>query len=74
MIQSLNSEAYNPLTEATLALIKGRYKLMYFFGYEELGTAGERIELYDLENDPDELNDLSSSKKETTAELRNNFV
>ena len=71
VIQSLNSEAYNPLTEATVALIKGRYKLMYFFGYEELGTAGERIELYDLENDPDELADLSFSKREITAELLN---
>jgi len=66
--QSLNSEPYNPLTEATVVLIKGQYKLMYFLGYEELGGK-VRIELYDLKNDPEELNDLSISKKETTAEL-----
>jgi arylsulfatase A-like enzyme len=68
-VQSLQGEQYLPLTEATVALIKGEYKLMYFFGYKELGTSGERIELYDIENDPEELNNLSSSKRETTAEL-----
>jgi hypothetical protein len=36
-----------------------------------LGAEGERIELYNVQNDPEELNDLSSSKRETTAELLN---
>ena len=70
VVQSLKSEQYLPLTVATTALIKGQYKLMYFFGYDELGSPGsERIELYDLKNDPEELNDISISKPETTAEL-----
>ena len=43
---------------------------MYFFGYEEL-DGDEHSELYDLKNDPEELNDLSSLKRETTAELLN---
>jgi choline-sulfatase len=69
VVQALQGEQYLPLTEATAALIKGQYKLMYFFGYKELGVGGERIELYDIKNDLEELNDLSSSKRETTAEL-----
>ena len=44
---------------------------MYFIGYPELGAEGECIELYDIKNDPEELNDLSSSKRETTADLLN---
>ena len=44
---------------------------MYFFGYEKLGADDERVELYDIKNDPEELNDLSPIKKETTAELLN---
>jgi len=44
---------------------------MYFFGYEKLGTGNERVELYDINNDPEELNDLSTTKRETTAELLN---
>jgi arylsulfatase A-like enzyme len=60
---------YEPFTIATTTLIKNQYKLMYFFGYPELGAEGERVELYDIKNDPEELNDLSVSKRETTAEL-----
>ena len=59
------------LRETTIALIKGQYKLMYFIGYSELGAEGERIELYDIKNDNEELNDLSSSKRDTTTDLLN---
>jgi arylsulfatase A-like enzyme len=70
-LQSLDGEPYLPLTAVTTTLIRGQYKLIYFLGYDELGAEGERVELYDLKNDPDELNDLSSTKPETTAELLN---
>jgi arylsulfatase A-like enzyme len=61
---------YAPLSVATSALIKEQYKLMYFFGYKEL-DGEERVELYDLNNDPDELNDLYTTKRETSGELLN---
>jgi len=63
-----DNKPLDPLIKATVMLIKGQYKLTYFFGYEILGGS-ERIELYDLKNDPEELNDLSRSKRETTAEM-----
>ncbi|MFZ5912221.1 MAG: sulfatase [Chloroflexota bacterium] len=69
VVQAKTNAQYAPLTVATTALIKGQYKLMYFFGYGELNAGEERIELYDLVNDPEELYDLSSSKRELTAEL-----
>ena len=69
VVEAKRNKKYDPLKTVTVALIKGRYKLMYFFGYEELGTSNERAELYDIKNDPEELNDLSSSKRETTTEL-----
>ena len=62
---------YSPLTIGTIVLHKEDYKLMYFMGYEQLSVEGERIELYNIKNDPEELNDLSSPKRETTAELLN---
>lgn len=69
-VQSLHGEPYLPLTVATTVLVRGQYKLMYFFGYDELGGLGsERVELYDIKNDPEELNGLSSAKRETTVEL-----
>ena len=44
-----------PLTKATLALIKGRYKLVHYFGYP---LYEDVYEFYDLEDDPEELVDL----------------
>jgi arylsulfatase A-like enzyme len=60
---------FAPLTQATIMLVKGRYKLVYFFGYEELGGNGEHVQLYDIESDPEELEDLSASQKGVTGEL-----
>jgi arylsulfatase A-like enzyme len=71
VVQSLQGEQYLPLTEATVSLTRGQYKIMYFFGYQKLGLGGERIELYDIQKDPEELNDLSISKRGTAEELLN---
>ena len=72
VLEASHNGQYAPITIATTALVKGQYKLMYISGYDELeGIGGERIELYDLAKDPEELNDLSSSKRETTADLLN---
>ena len=72
VVQARKNLHYEPLTKATTVLIKGQYKLMYFFGYDELGGLGsERVEMYDLEKDPEELTDLFSTKRETSAELLN---
>lgn len=56
-VQTSNRDADKPLTEVTLMQIRGDYKLMYFTGYEEL-KGRERAELYNLTEDPEELNDL----------------
>jgi choline-sulfatase len=72
VVEARTNAQFAPITVATTTLVKGQYKLLYFFGYHELGEPGsERIELYDVKSDPEELNDLASSKRETTAELLN---
>lgn len=59
-----------PLTRATASLLKDNYKLTRYWGYEQ---AADRYELYDLSNDPQELNDLyvtnSVVGRELAAEL-----
>ncbi|MCJ7432141.1 MAG: hypothetical protein MUO77_01495, partial [Anaerolineales bacterium] len=57
-----------PLTNASTALIKGRYKLIYCFGYPKI-NADEVIQLFDVESDPDELVDLYSSRPEIAQEM-----
>jgi hypothetical protein len=61
-MQARRTEKQSPITEGTLMQVKEQYKLMYFFGYELL-NGEERIELYDVEADPEELNDLYPSQK-----------
>lgn len=63
--QSYHSEQNTTLTEATGMLIKGKYKLVYYSGYREvLGGEGKMTQLFDIEADPEELNDLSETKRE----------
>lgn len=68
VLEASKNKKYAPLSVATTALVKGGYKLTYYFGYDELGGE-DRIELYDLEADPEEMHDLSLSKGETTDEM-----
>jgi len=73
-VESRKNGKHAPLNIATAAIFKGQYKLTYFWGYEELGDGGDRIELYDIENDPEEVYDLSKSKKATASELLNELT
>lgn len=56
-----------PLTMGTVALLKERYKLIHYFGYD--GYDGQS-ELYDLVNDPEEMEDLYQTERSVARELR----
>jgi arylsulfatase A-like enzyme len=58
-LEAKTNPKVGPLKVGTAALIKGRYKLVRYFGYDK---ARDFYELYDLENDPEELEDLSRLK------------
>ena len=60
-----------PLTKATLALIKGRYKLIHYWGYPGYEDV---YELYDLEADPEELVNQYENLVEIATELRNEMA
>ncbi len=72
VVYSLHPKENDPdkaLTHATAMLVQGKYKLTYYFGYEALGPTEERVELYDIQADPEELHDLSGEAQDTTAAL-----
>jgi choline-sulfatase len=71
VVQAEKSEQHRSLTIATVSIRKGDYKLTYFYGYEELGSDGERLELYNIKDDPEELNDLYNIETEIGKELLN---
>jgi len=70
VMKANKNEQYAPITRASLALAKGRYKLLYYFGYVDQGI-DELVKLYDIEADPEELVDLYPSQKDVADELLN---
>lgn len=65
-IEAKNNPARQPLTQYTGAIFKGDYKLV---NYQYPGYA-DVSELYDLKNDPEEMNDLAESQATIAEELK----
>ena len=70
-VEGKYNDPATPLVRATAMLVEDNYKLIYYRGYEELDLNNERIQLFNIQTDPEELIDLSLSKKETASELLN---
>jgi len=68
-VQATDNAPNAPLTKASTMLVKKQHKLTYYFGQFKLGQMPERIELYDIENDPEELKDLYPTEKKLGGEL-----
>ena len=57
-----------PLTVASTMLVKGDYKLHYYFGYPAL-HGSPKVQLYNVRADAEEMKDLSSTEKDIAAAL-----
>jgi len=68
VVRAAKNPQLAPLQRASVSLVKDRYKLLYFFGYPKLGGQ-ERVRLYDLQGDPEELHDLADSYKDISEEM-----
>jgi arylsulfatase A-like enzyme len=74
MVEAKHNAAFAPLTKVSVGLRKGRYKLTYYLGFQtRVKKQTPHWELYDIENDPEELTDLyaegSGVSKELSEEL-----
>jgi arylsulfatase A-like enzyme len=49
----------NSIARGTVMMVRGWHKLIWYFGYPELGSDQEMVELYDLRADPQELQNLA---------------
>jgi len=56
MMEAKSSSAFGKFSKVTFSLRKGKYKIIMYRGYEVYGK--DVFELYDLENDPEEMDDL----------------
>jgi arylsulfatase A-like enzyme len=63
VVRANKNDQLKPLNQrASLVIVKGRYKLLYYFGYKEREIE-ELVKLYDIESDPEELVDLYASNR-----------
>ena len=69
-VEAKDTKEGKALSPLTGMVVKGKHKLTYFSGYSQLGEAREYLELYDLEQDPEEMNNLYSRQSSLARELR----
>lgn len=70
-IYSVNAKAnekLKPITKASISMLKGDYRLSAYLGYPELGGKN-RYELYNLAEDPHELEDLYTPANTIAAQM-----
>jgi arylsulfatase A-like enzyme len=66
-IEAKSNPKNGPLRIGTVAMVKDRYKLIHYFGHEGYEDV---YEMYDLINDPEELDDLYSSQSVIAKDLQ----
>jgi arylsulfatase A-like enzyme len=67
-MDSRSGSRAQPPTRATFAMIKENYKLIHYYGFR--GVLKNKLELYDLEADPEEMNDLFSTKSQFAKKMK----
>jgi uncharacterized sulfatase len=72
-VEATKSEVTGPLHPASIMLVKGKYKLTAYLGYEETG-GNPVFELYDLESDPEELTDIYDAASSISRELQDELL
>lgn len=68
-VRAIRNQQLAPLTRTTITISKGKYKLIYYLGYEDNRHFPEAVQLFDLETDPEELIDLSETEKATAQQM-----
>lgn len=66
-----DNAAFRPITHGTFTLIRGPYELFYFMGYPD---HPDTFELYNLQEDPDELQDLFSEDITAASQMKDELL
>jgi arylsulfatase A-like enzyme len=69
-VECKKNRAYLPLTKATIAMFKNGYKMIYYTGYGR----EDAFELYHLQEDLEELDDLYASQPEIAGPMRDELL
>ena len=66
-----DNAAFRSIEHATFAMIKGPYELFFFTGYRD---HPDSFELYNLQEDPQELHDLYSRDINMASQLKDELL
>jgi choline-sulfatase len=66
------NSSFLPLTHAILSMNNGQYKLIYYRNYP--GDYRDKVELYDLTDDPEELQDLAKDNSATVNRMKEELL
>lgn len=69
-VEAKRNPAFSPIRIGTVAMRKGKYKMIYYTGYDK----DDSFELYDLENDVEELTDLYPSQPAIASLMREELL
>jgi arylsulfatase A-like enzyme len=67
-VEAKTNPKTEPIKKGTIAMVKNRYKLIYYFGYR--GRYRSNYEMYDLKNDPEEMDDLYSETNDIARDMK----
>ena len=70
-IENRTTPLLAPIEKATIAAMRDSYKLIYYMGYD---LEEEMMELFDLDQDPEELNNLASTFPEIVSSLKSEIL
>jgi arylsulfatase A-like enzyme len=70
-LYAAQNSVFLPLKKAAISMRKGPYKLIAYFGYLDFDDV---YEMYDLETDPEELQDLSQEDVGTFSKLKEELL
>ena len=70
-MNAIENSEFLPLTKAAISMNKGQYKLIAYLGYNDMESL---YELYDLESDPEELNNLAGNDLVEFSRLKEEFL
>ena len=68
VVRATNNKKYEPLTQASVTLVRDSYKLHYYFGYPQVPENG-LVKLFDIKSDPEEMVDLYPSMKGRASDM-----
>jgi arylsulfatase A-like enzyme len=67
IMDAKSNPKHGPIIKGTIAMVRDRYKLIYYRGYDGFDN---EFEMYDLVNDPEEMDDLYSESNSVAGDLR----